>query len=261
MTKHRDNNFSKSYRSEICKQIACTLAGFLPKEPDDDKYFVPRARIPLPNQLGEDDKKFDELVNHLFPPLQTWKDELESPRGDKDHKESAKHFLDVIIPWFAKILMQDGVVWLEKMPQNSALALFLSRMTTTQKGRELMGNQTYSQWAAENKRDIIFMIKSRKEAEEAKQLTNQHIVQTLIRQHEVLLGAVSRNHEDMLRHISNRTVLMVSILSTIRSMINITYTFLILTHYFRHYHICSQRTLVQLILPTVSQLTPPTHKP
>ena len=217
MTKHRDNNFSKSYRSEICKQIACTLAGFLPKEPDDDKYFVPRAHIPLPNQLDEDAQKFDELVNHLFPPLQKWKDELASASGDKDHKESAKHLLGVVIPWFAKILIQDGVVWLEKMPQNSALMLFLSRMTTTQKGRELMGNQTYSQWAADQRKNIFFMIKSRKEAEEAKQLTNQHIVQTLLRQHDLLLRAVSQHHEDMMRLIRNRTVLMVSTISTIQT--------------------------------------------
>jgi len=208
MTKHRDNNFSRSYRSEMCKQIACTLAGFLPKEPDDDKYFVPRAHICLPNNLDDDAEKFHELVSFLFPSWQVWRDELSSQRGDKEHKESAAHFLEVVIPWFTKVLMQDSVVWLETMPQNSALILFLSQMTTTQKGREFMGNQTFSQWAIEKKRDILFMVKSRKQAEEAKQLTNSNLVQTLIRHNESMLQAISRNHEDMMRVLRNRTVLM-----------------------------------------------------
>jgi hypothetical protein len=123
MTKHHDNNFSHSYHSEICKQIACTLAGFLPKEPDDDKYFIPLDHITLPNNLDDDTEKFNELVNFLFPSWQVWKDELSSNMGDKEHKELAVHFLDVVIPWFTKILMQDSVVWLEKMPENLALCL------------------------------------------------------------------------------------------------------------------------------------------
>jgi hypothetical protein len=144
----------------MCKQIACTLAGFLPKEPDDDKYFVPRAHIRLPNNMDEDKEKFYELVSFLFPSWQVWKDELSSQGGDQEHKESAAHFLEEVIPWFTKVLMQDSVVWLEKMPQNLALILFLSQMTTNQKAKELMGNQTFSQWVNEKKRDILFMVKS-----------------------------------------------------------------------------------------------------
>jgi hypothetical protein len=113
-----------------------------------------------------------------------------------------------MIPWFSNILIQDGVVWLEKMPQNSAVMLFLSCMTTTQKGREHMVNQMYSQWAADQRKNIIFMIKLRKEAKETKHLTNQHIVQTLFGQHDLLLHAVSQHHEDIMRLlIRNCTVL------------------------------------------------------
>ena len=112
--------------------------------------------------------------------------------GDHEHKESAAHFLDICIFWFTNIMMKDSVVWLEKMSQNLAMILFLSQMTTTQeKGKECMGNQTFSQWANEKKRDIMFMIKARAESEEVKWLTNATIVQKLICQNELMLEAIS----------------------------------------------------------------------
>jgi hypothetical protein len=79
-------------------------------------------------------------------------------------------------------------------------------MTITQKGRELIGNQKLPDWATEKKRDIMFMIKSRKESETAKQLTNVTHVQTLICQHEIMLKAVLQHHENMMRYTRNCTV-------------------------------------------------------
>ena len=196
MTKHHDNNFTRSYRAEMCVQIACTLAGFLPKE-DNDKYFVPRAHIPLPNGLDNDMGKFQELVQHLFPHFNDWKDELESADGDKDHYESAHHFLSVVIPWLTKILIQDGVIWIKMFPSNSAKNILVHKMTVDPKGILLMGGLNYSQWAATARIQIKEMVDARKVAIASRDLSNQGIVQVLVQQHELQMAALKQtiNHQ------------------------------------------------------------------
>lgn len=215
MTKHRDNNFTRSYRAEMCVQIACTLAGFLPKE-DDDKYFVPRAHTQLPNNLDNDKQKYNELVDHLFPVLKVWKEELESEDGDKDHYESAYHFLNVVVPWLTKILIQDGVIWIKMFPSNSAKNILVHKMTVDPKGVALMGGLNYSQWAASARNQIKTMIDARKLAIESRDLSNQRMVQVLVQQHDLHIAAmkqtINQQLEYFMRHISYCTSLQVRVL-------------------------------------------------
>eukprot|EP00557_Chaetoceros_sp_GSL56_P010975 CAMPEP_0176477780 /NCGR_PEP_ID=MMETSP0200_2-20121128/821_1 /TAXON_ID=947934 /ORGANISM="Chaetoceros sp., Strain GSL56" /LENGTH=377 /DNA_ID=CAMNT_0017873645 /DNA_START=116 /DNA_END=1250 /DNA_ORIENTATION=+ len=182
MTKHRDNNFTRSYRAEMCVKIASTLAGFLPDSTPNDSYFVPRANLKLPNNLDNDSVKFAELINHLFPPLQQWKHELASNDGDKEHQESASHFLNVVIPWFTKILLQDAVIWMKEFPANSAKNLLLHKLAVDRKGVELLGGQNFSQWAALARKEIKRMISEHEISEEAKQLSNEKLIELLVTQ-------------------------------------------------------------------------------
>lgn len=206
MTKHRDNNFTRSYRAEMCVQIACTLAGFLPKK-DNDEYFVPRARIALPNDLDNDKDKFLELVKHLFPHLEDWKEELESAGGDKEHYESAHHFLHIVIPWLTKILIQDGVIWLKMFPFNSAKNILIHKMTVDPKGIALMGGLNYTQWAASARTQIKEMVDARNLAVASRDLSNQRIVQVLMQQHDLQMAAlkqtISRQLEQLFRRLSH----------------------------------------------------------
>jgi hypothetical protein len=191
MTKHRDNNFTRSFRAEMCVQIASTLAGFLPNE-DDDNDFVPIAHIPLRYGLDSDKEKFQELVHHLFPHVTIWTEELESVDGDKDHYESARHFLSVVIPWLTKVLIQDGVIWIKMFPSNSAKNILVHKMTVDPKGIELMGGLNYSQWAATARIEIQKMVDARKVAVASRDLTNQRIVQVLLQQHELQMATLKQ---------------------------------------------------------------------
>ena len=143
MTKHRDNNFRKAYRAEISVPVATTLAGFLPTE-STDKYFVPRGEIKLPASL-QIEGRFANLIDYLFPRYQDWMNELNSISGDKTFEVAANHFLKEVIPWLTKILIQDGIFWIEKCPENSAAKLFLSKMSHRD-GNNIFG-ENYSQWA------------------------------------------------------------------------------------------------------------------
>lgn len=200
MTKHRDNNFTRSYRAEMSVQIACTLAGFLPKE-DDDQYYVPRANIPLPNNLDNDKEKFDALVDHLFPSIKVWKQELLSPEGDKGHYESAIHFLTQVLPWFAKVILQDGPIWLQMFPNNSAKNVLVHKMTVDPKGIELMGGINYTQWAASARHQIKTMVDARKIAVQSKDASNQQLVQLLLRQHELQMASMRESINQQLRQV------------------------------------------------------------
>lgn len=70
-----------------------------------------------------------------------------------------------------------------------------------------MGNQTYSQWAAEKKRERLSL--REKQKKQTSQLSSESIVSTLVCQHQLVLDTVSQRHEDMVRLISNHTVLMI----------------------------------------------------
>jgi hypothetical protein len=147
MTKHRDNNFSKSYRAEMSIPVATILAGFNSKDPDD-AYFVPRSEIELPNNLGDGDR-FSELQNFLFPKLETWKEEFQSDGADNNYHLSGQHFLYELIPWVTKILIQDGVMWINKFPENSALQLLKNKLSSP-RGMQLLG-VNYAIWAHEKR--------------------------------------------------------------------------------------------------------------
>lgn len=157
MTKHRDSNFSKSYRAEMSIPVATILAGFNSKDPTDT-YFVPRAEIELPNNL-DNPTRFDSLQNFLFPHLQTWKEQLQSDGADKNYHLAGQHFLYEVIPWVTKILIQDGVIWIKKFPNNSALQLLKNRLSSVQ-GMELLG-VNYSIWAHEKRLEINEKVRHR----------------------------------------------------------------------------------------------------
>lgn len=163
MTKHRDNNFSVSYRAEMSIPVATILAGFNSKDPHDT-YFVPRAHIQLPNNLDEP-RNFSVLQNFLFPQLERWKEELNSSAADKRFGLAGKHFLFELIPWVTKILIQDGVMWIQKFPTNSALQLLKNRLSSPE-GMQLLG-VNYSVWANQKRVEIQESVRHRKTMEMA----------------------------------------------------------------------------------------------
>jgi hypothetical protein len=190
MTKHRDNHISKSYRAEMSIPVATILAGFNSKD-TNDTYFVPRAEIQLPNNLADADK-FSELQNFLFPHLQRWKQELMSDAADKSFLLSGEHFLFQLIPWVTKLLLQDGVMWQHKFPQNSALQMLKNRLSTTE-GFRLFG-ENYVTWAS-NKRNKIKENVKQKHVQDATRLdhTNNimHSVQLVTQSVEKLQEVIS----------------------------------------------------------------------
>jgi hypothetical protein len=82
MSKHKVDNFDRSYACQVSIPVCCCLAGFLPRK---EEYFVPRATIDIPETLS-----LEYLSGILFPDYHEWRREMESEHGDKS--KGAEHF-------------------------------------------------------------------------------------------------------------------------------------------------------------------------
>lgn len=87
------------------------MAGFQ----KEDAYFVPRALIVLPYQIMY-------YVNLLLPQYGRWVQETNSTHGDKS--DAAKNFLELTLPYYVEVLVQDGIYLVRDFP-NHPISLFL----------------------------------------------------------------------------------------------------------------------------------------
>lgn len=81
------------------------MAGFL----KSSAYFIPRTKLRLPHTIEWYEKK-------LLPQLPTWRREIKSRHGDKS--QCAKKFLNELIPFFIKVVIQDGIYFVRDFPNH-----------------------------------------------------------------------------------------------------------------------------------------------
>jgi len=89
-----------------------------------------------------------DITQMLFPPYSRWLQEFSSPSGD--HCKAAESFLTKVLPFLAKVIIQDGIYWIHKHPQNSASQILL---------RLNIGGIWYSNWARSCRQIIVQNVK------------------------------------------------------------------------------------------------------
>ena len=157
LTKHKMEIFQKSYMCEMSTPVLTTLAGFNPINPHDG-YFVARTTIGLPGDLSP-----SELSTILFPHLARWKNEIASEGGDKS--EGAHVFLTSVLPFLAEVIVQDGIFWIDRYPDNPAVQEFLRLID----GKT--GDEHYTFWARRMRKKVKDIYAERKvEKTQAKDL-------------------------------------------------------------------------------------------
>ena len=97
-TKHKNDASDRYYASQVSIPVCKVNAGFI----KDEVYFVPRSKIGLPGNLT-----VEELANILFPFIPRLQDKLDNENGDDC--SASRHLIDVILPFFAEVLVQDGM--------------------------------------------------------------------------------------------------------------------------------------------------------
>jgi hypothetical protein len=103
----------------------------------DKVYDVPRARLALPDGFT-----IDSLVFCFCPEYEQWLTEQVDPvmgdnLADKNGGESgARNFLLGVVPFFCRVLFQDGIYWIRDYPDHEISRFLLSRLPAW-----------YSEWA------------------------------------------------------------------------------------------------------------------
>lgn len=105
MSKHILDKIHGHYMTELCRVVLIVMAGF----EKDDKYFVPRTEVQIPFEHN------NEYVTHVFPNYRIWIEELQSGNGDR-HKKAAENFLYKLLPYLARVVIQDAPYWLRYYP-------------------------------------------------------------------------------------------------------------------------------------------------
>lgn len=147
ITKHKIEVFIQSYVCELSIPVCTCLAGFLPNRKGDE-YFVPRSMIGTPGDMN-----VEQICHLLFPDYERWNNEQRSDGGDKS--KGAIHFLMEVIPFLSEVIVQDGIYWVKKFPNNPATRELISRMENR------TGLQNYLDWAKNKRIEVENILKQR----------------------------------------------------------------------------------------------------
>ena len=130
MSKHQTSKLEKAYLTELHPQVMRVMSG----HKKDDKYYVPRALLTLP-------WSDDQICQHIFPKLALWQSQFRNPLGD--HSKAAENMLFDLLPYLAKVVVQDGIYWVNSYPDHEVTRLLLNTMPPE-----------YERWAAKAQGDI-----------------------------------------------------------------------------------------------------------
>lgn len=133
MSKHIESKMQNSYLTELMPVVMLVMAGFK----RTDSYFVPRTRL---SSIGPYES-IEKAVLACFPDSNKWKDEVNGVGGDKDVATS--NFLYRTLPYITTVIIQDGVMWLNKFPNHPHSHLLRYRL-----------GQPYVKWALDSRKTL-----------------------------------------------------------------------------------------------------------
>jgi hypothetical protein len=128
MTKHGGSKTGvatllKHYITELFAKVLRVMSGF---EKDNKDYRVWRTRFNVDGFCAQFGK---EPVDFIFPFYWHWKEQQEGEDGD--HSNAADNFINMTLPFLAKVVLQDGVYWIQNFPNHPAVRLLLWQMQGT----------------------------------------------------------------------------------------------------------------------------------
>jgi len=106
ISKHNeDGKLGKVYMTELRPHAMKVMAGCGKDEP----YFVARTLLQLP-------WTDEECCHFIFPLIDTWREQTASVNGDDS--EAGRNFLYEVLPFLARVAVQDGIYFLRDYPNH-----------------------------------------------------------------------------------------------------------------------------------------------
>ncbi len=115
MSKHRGERIFEAYITELFPAVMLVMAGFRAIE----TWWVSRTEVELP-------WTDEQCALICFPKIVLWQEQQGSLTGDKD--KSAVNFLYEVLPYLARVILQDGPYWKRNFPNHEYTELLYSRM-------------------------------------------------------------------------------------------------------------------------------------
>ena len=131
LSKHTVYKVDTSYLPELPYNAMLACAGFDVYRRQE--YFIPRSYAQVPTAW----------ISKIFPYINLWRSQVHDRRGF-DKGDSAKAFVNSVLPHLAQIVIQDGMYLMEVYPQHPYTAIL----------QELMSYTGYETWANEMKQRI-----------------------------------------------------------------------------------------------------------
>jgi hypothetical protein len=126
MTKHKSPNQStleSHYMTELHRSVLECMSGFARME---GEYFVARTRIPVEEWFGNMNGK-KGLTRILFPNYDGWIEQRDDDVTG-DNSSCAQNFLDEVVPFFAKVIVQDACFWIVDYPHHHVTQLLFNAL-------------------------------------------------------------------------------------------------------------------------------------
>ena len=117
MSKHNASDKISRYIPQTSTIVMKAMAGFRM----DEAYYIPRSEISFPDWTS-----LEDVISRVFPCYPQW--QLEHQHFNGDRSEAAQNFLGKLIPFFATVIFQDGIYWVEKYKTHEATMLLLKVM-------------------------------------------------------------------------------------------------------------------------------------
>ena len=104
-THHMLEKQHSAYAAVTDRDTCKVMAGFRLQ----DSYFVPCGDLPLPHPLHF-------YTNRLLPRLHLWRRQSTHRHGDKS--SCCRNWLQGLLPWFVRVLVQDGIYFIRDYPEH-----------------------------------------------------------------------------------------------------------------------------------------------
>lgn len=124
LSKHTTHKVDTSYLPELPYKAMLACAGFDVFRREE--YFIPRSNIQVPVNW----------IHKVFPKLSTWEQQVNETWG-YDNGLAAKNFVNNTLPFFATIILQDGIYFTSMYPNHPYSKILLSKL----------GDEGYERWA------------------------------------------------------------------------------------------------------------------
>ena len=126
LSKHTTHKVDTSYLPELPYKAMLACSGFDVFRREE--YYIPRSCIQVP----------PHWIQKIFPHSVSWKEQVNDIWGF-DKGSAAKNFVYKLLPFFATIIIQDGIYFTSMYPNHPYSKILLDRL----------GDEGYEQWVQE----------------------------------------------------------------------------------------------------------------